>query len=247
VNPQSCYRELRLNNAWNINSLLATKFLQPVNLAICTVIHLIHLSTHRRHHCHSRHPSLLHFFTPSSKPTFSTNASHLNFTSLPIGLPAWRWRWDWTGLITLISLFFRLSFLITFLFILCGRLSCYPSAFYCTLNIYTVIQNNRPPPTSWLSIVKYSVHVMSRYFTIMYVQLIWYSKSQFVFEMSTQSFDASTDGTNTPVPQMPAPQAPGGQERQLQQHLVTASAPEQFQVTPLSGVPQVFGTTAFPH
>jgi len=42
--------------------------------------------------------------------------------------------------------------------------------------IYTVIQKNRFP-TSWLSIVKYSVRVMSRYFTIMYVQLIWYSKS----------------------------------------------------------------------
>jgi len=59
--------------------------------------------------------------------------------------------------------------------------------------IYTVIQKNRPP-TSWLSIVKYSVCVMSRYFTIMYVQLIWYSKSQFVFEMSTQSFDRRKHG-----------------------------------------------------
>jgi len=44
--------------------------------------------------------------------------------------------------------------------------------------MYTVIQK-KPAPTSWLSIVKYSVRVMSRYFTIMYIQLIWYSKSQF--------------------------------------------------------------------
>ena len=35
----------------------------------------------------------------------------------------------------------------------------------------------KPALTSWLSIVKYSVRVMSRYCTIMYVQLIWYSKS----------------------------------------------------------------------
>ena len=32
----------------------------------------------------------------------------------------------------------------------------------------------------------------------MYVQLICYSKSQFVFEMSTQSFDASTE-TSAPL------------------------------------------------
>ena len=28
------------------------------------------------HHPHSRHPSLLHSFTPGLKPTFSTNSSH---------------------------------------------------------------------------------------------------------------------------------------------------------------------------
>ena len=33
--------------------------------------------------------------TPGSKPTFSTNPSHLNSTFLLIGLPSW-W-WDWTG------------------------------------------------------------------------------------------------------------------------------------------------------
>ena len=34
---------------------------------------LIHLSAHLCHHCHSHHPSLIHSFTPGSKPTFSTN------------------------------------------------------------------------------------------------------------------------------------------------------------------------------
>ena len=47
---------------------------------------LIHLSTHLCHHHHSHHPSLLHSFTPGSKPTFSTNPSHRTFL-LPTGLP----------------------------------------------------------------------------------------------------------------------------------------------------------------
>ena len=38
---------------------------------------LIHLSAHLYYHHHSRHPSLLNSFTPGSKPTFSTNFSHL--------------------------------------------------------------------------------------------------------------------------------------------------------------------------
>jgi len=37
---------------------------------------LVHLSTHLSHHL-----SLLHSFTPGSKPTFSTNPSHLNTPS----------------------------------------------------------------------------------------------------------------------------------------------------------------------
>jgi len=41
----------------------------------------IHFSTHLCHHLHSRHPSLLHSFTPGSKPTFSTNPSHSRFLS----------------------------------------------------------------------------------------------------------------------------------------------------------------------
>ena len=46
---------------------------------------LIHLSAHLYHH-HSHHPSLLHSFTPVSKPTFSTNPSYCRFL-LPSGLP----------------------------------------------------------------------------------------------------------------------------------------------------------------
>ena len=49
------------------------------SLASHVSIHfLVHLSTHLCHHPHSRHP-LLHSFTPGSKPTFSTNPSHLRF------------------------------------------------------------------------------------------------------------------------------------------------------------------------
>jgi len=48
-----------------------------------------------------------------------------------------------------------------------------------TVKRCTPWSKKKPAPTSWLSIVKYSVRVMSRYFTIMYIQLIWYSKSQF--------------------------------------------------------------------
>ena len=57
--------------------------IHSVSLAILVSIHLlIHFSTHLCHHLHSRHPSLLHYFTPGSKPTFSTNLSHrlISFT-----------------------------------------------------------------------------------------------------------------------------------------------------------------------
>jgi len=60
------------------------------------------LSAHLYYHHHSHHPSLLHSFTPGSKPTFSTNPSHLRFL-LVTGLPSWRR--DWTGPIMLIVLF----------------------------------------------------------------------------------------------------------------------------------------------
>jgi len=57
-----------------------------INSPIYSVSHvsthfLIHLSAHFCHHHHSHHPSLLHSFTPGSKPTFSINPSHLNTSS----------------------------------------------------------------------------------------------------------------------------------------------------------------------
>ena len=61
--------------------------IHSVSLTILVSIHLfIHLSTHLCHHPHSRHPLLLHSFTPGSKPTFSTNPSHCRFLLLT-GLP----------------------------------------------------------------------------------------------------------------------------------------------------------------
>ena len=59
-----------------------------VSLTSLVSIHLlIHLSTHLSHHPRSHHPSLLHSFTPGSKPTFTTNRSHFRLF-LPIGLTA---------------------------------------------------------------------------------------------------------------------------------------------------------------
>ena len=81
-----------------INSLI-----HSVSLASLVSTHLLtYLSAHLYHHHHSHHPSLLHSFTPSSKPTFSTNPSHLRLL-LPTGLPSWQW--DCTRPITLIALF----------------------------------------------------------------------------------------------------------------------------------------------
>ena len=55
------------------------KHIIAVSLTILVSIHLlIHFSTHL-----CRHPSLLHSFTPGSKPTFSTNPFHRRFL-LPI-------------------------------------------------------------------------------------------------------------------------------------------------------------------
>ena len=70
---------------------------------------------------HSHHPSLLHSFTPGSKPTFSTNPSHLRLL-LPTGLPSWQ-----AGPIMLIVLFLVLHFNI--LFVPCGGLSWLPVSF----------------------------------------------------------------------------------------------------------------------
>jgi len=60
---------------------------------------------------HSHHPSLLHYFTPCSKPTFQQTLPTLNrLLFLPIWLSLW-W-WDWTRPITLVCLF-----LVSYLFI----------------------------------------------------------------------------------------------------------------------------------
>jgi len=96
-----------------INSLI-----HSVSLASHVSIHLLtHLSAHLYHHHHSRHPSLLHSFTPGSEPTFSTNPSHLRLLS-PTGLPSWQR--DWTRPIMLIVKFLVLHF--NFLFVPCGGL-----------------------------------------------------------------------------------------------------------------------------
>ena len=59
--------------------------IHSVSLTILVLIHLlIYFSTHLCHHPHSRHRSLLLSFTPGSKPTFSTNPSHLRLL-LPTG------------------------------------------------------------------------------------------------------------------------------------------------------------------
>jgi len=60
---------------WN---QLQDSFRQP-HYILVSIHLLIHFSTHLCHHPHSRHPSLLHSFTPGSKPTFSTNPSHRRF------------------------------------------------------------------------------------------------------------------------------------------------------------------------
>ena len=89
-----------------------------VSLASLSTHLLIHLSAHLYYHHHYHHPSLLHSFTLGSKPTFSTNPSHLRLL-LSAGLPSWQW--DWTGPIMLIVLFLVSHF--NFLFVPCGGLS----------------------------------------------------------------------------------------------------------------------------
>jgi len=85
---------------------------------------LIHLSAHLYYHHCFHHPSLLQSFTPGSKPTFSTNPSHLRLLLLT-GLPSWQR--DWTGPIMFIVLFLVLHF--NFLFVPCGGLSWLPVSF----------------------------------------------------------------------------------------------------------------------
>ena len=57
--------------------------IHSVSLTTIVSIHfLIHLSAHLSHHPHSHHPSVLHCFTPGSKPTFSKNPFHLKLLYL---------------------------------------------------------------------------------------------------------------------------------------------------------------------
>ena len=106
-----------------INSLILF-----VSLASHVSTHLlIHLSAHLCYH-HSHHPSLLYSFTPGSKPTFSTNPSHLRLL-LPTGLPSWQR--DWTGPIMLTVLFLvsHFNFFCLFRQLSCGGLSWLPVSF----------------------------------------------------------------------------------------------------------------------
>ena len=120
-----------------INSLI-----HSVSLASHVSTHLlIHLSAHLYYHHHFHHPSLLHSFTPGSKPTFSTNPSYLRLL-LPTGLPSWQQ--DWTGPITLIILVL-VSHFILFLFIPCGRLRRLPVSFLLHVKYtlsYRIVQLN---------------------------------------------------------------------------------------------------------
>ena len=110
-----------------------------VSLASHVSTHLlIHLSAHLYYHHHSHHPSLLHSFAPGSKPTFSTNPSHLRLL-LSTGLPSWQW--NWTGPIMLIVLFLVSHF--NFLFVPCGELSWLPVSFLLHVKkIHTIVLYN---------------------------------------------------------------------------------------------------------
>ena len=102
---------------------------------------LIHLSTHLYHYHHSHHASLLHSFTPGSKPTFQQilpcTPCTLDFFYL---LDAFMI----TGLdLTYHAHHFNFSFTFYFLFIPCGGLSWLPVSFLCTLNThYRVVYLN---------------------------------------------------------------------------------------------------------
>jgi len=57
--------------------------------------------------------SLFHSRLKASKPTFSTNPSHLKIYFFTDWVPSWSW--DWIGVITLISLFFSLFFFLFYI------------------------------------------------------------------------------------------------------------------------------------
>ena len=80
----SCWRRTirptvsKTRQSSGINSLI-----HSVSLASHVSTHLlIHLSAHLYHHHYTHHPSFLHSFTPGTKPTFSTDHSHLNTSSI---------------------------------------------------------------------------------------------------------------------------------------------------------------------
>ena len=79
-----------------------------------------------------------HSFTPGSKPTFSTNPSHLRLL-LPTGLPSWQCdRPD----LSCSSFYFLFHILIFCLFRAVDEAG-YPSTFYCTLNTHYRIVSYR--------------------------------------------------------------------------------------------------------
>ena len=116
-----------------INSLI-----HSISLASHVSTHLlIHLSAHLCHHHHSHHPSLLHSFSPGSKPTFSTNPSHLN-TSLPLDCI----HYHGTGPnLSCFSIYLQFVFLFNFF---CFSLVIHTSAFYYTLKTqYRIVVSYR--------------------------------------------------------------------------------------------------------
>jgi len=108
-----------------LRGVRATKMVRlgtPYCGALPLIHFLIHLSTYLSHH-----PSLLHSFTPGSKPTFSTNPSHLRLLS-PTGLPH--------------AHHFIFSFTFYFFVIPRGRLSCLPISFLLHVK-YTLSYRNK--------------------------------------------------------------------------------------------------------
>jgi len=124
-----------------------------VSLASHVSTHLlIHLSAHLCHHHHSHHPSLLHSFTPGSKPTFSTNPSLLRLLLLWAAFTIMGPDWIYHASRSIFSSFF------SFFSVSPGGLSRlhYMSAFYCTFNTQCRI-NIQPQRQGKENITQYSV------------------------------------------------------------------------------------------
>jgi len=107
-----------------------------VSLTILVLIHLlIHLSTHPCHHRHSRHLSLLHSFTPDSKPTFQQILSTLIFLLFTHWTAFVIMGLDWT--------YHAHQFIFSFSFKFFCSFHGHPSAFYYTLNTHYHIMSHR--------------------------------------------------------------------------------------------------------